>query len=174
MEALLRSVINVAADKIPFWVFQMCSFELAEVVAHIFKFIFPRSSSCPMACWYSYTHPQRLKTCFACRLPPYFSYPFLSRPEEKLVVNNWIRPTLTPEIMKDRDAFRPTGITTCFLLYCILKVTEYLDNNFSLRVICVDFSKALTWLSTLYDSPKLSPSNFLAILLIESFRFIRS
>jgi hypothetical protein len=53
VELLLSKVTKTAAgkDNIPFWVFNKCSFELAEIVAHIFNCSL--SSGCVPVQWLS-------------------------------------------------------------------------------------------------------------------------
>jgi len=42
----------------------------------------------------------------------------------------------------DQIGFRPTGSTTCALVYLTHHVTEILETNSYIRCLCVDFSKA--------------------------------
>ena len=68
--------------------------------------------------------------------------PILSRLVEKLIVQKYLRPAISNELIKDQFAFRPTGSTTNALVYFMHQVTLLLENNSYVRCLLVDFSKA--------------------------------
>ena len=72
--------------------------------------------------------------------------PILSRILEKIVVTDYLYPTLiTPKcepIFMDQYAFRPSGSTTAALISLIHKITNLLQKYPYVHVIALDFSKA--------------------------------
>ena len=50
--------------------------------------------------------------------------------------------------------FAQLAVTTCALVYFIHKVTEYLENNYYVRVLCIDFSKAFDVMNNVILIPK--------------------
>ena len=74
--------------------------------------------------------------------------PVLSRCMEKLVVREYIYPSLEtmPDGLSvdDQFAFRPTGSTTAAIIATLDKITELLLTNNYVRVISLDFSKHST------------------------------
>ena len=68
--------------------------------------------------------------------------PILSRVAEKLVVTRWLRPAINLQSIADQFGFRPTGSTTCALVYFMHHVTRMLETNAYVRCLLIDFSKA--------------------------------
>jgi len=68
--------------------------------------------------------------------------PILSRLAEKIFVQQWLRPAVPMELLKDQYAFRPTGSTCCAVVDFIHHSTLMLENNSYIRCLFIDFSKA--------------------------------
>ena len=73
---------------------------------------------------------------------PINATPILSRLAEKIFVQQWLRPALPMELLKDQYAFRPTGSTLCAVVDFIHHCTLMLENNSYIRCLFIDFSKA--------------------------------
>lgn len=58
------------------------------------------------------------------------------------MVSRWLRPAITPDLISDQFAFRPTGSTTSALVYFMHHVTRMLETNAYVRCLLIDFSKA--------------------------------
>jgi hypothetical protein len=165
IEQLLRSQKNTAPglDNIPSWVFRKCSYELADVVAHIVKVSLSLGSV-----------PDQWRVAVVTPIPkvpnagditfyrPISVTPILSRLVEKLIVAKFIRPLLPSTYISDQFAFRPTGSTTSALIFLMHQVTHMLESNRYVRCLMVDFSKAfdviehtflLNKLKTIVDLP---------------------
>jgi hypothetical protein len=82
--------------------------------------------------------------------------PILSRVVEKCVVTRWLRPAIPSDLLTDQFAFRPTGSTTCALVYFMHHVTSMLEHNAYVRCLLVDFSKAFDRVDHLILVRKLS------------------
>lgn len=145
VEPLLRRIRNTAPgyDNIPAWVFRLCSYELAEIIAFIINSTF-RSGIVPSN-WLTaivtpvpkITIPQQLSD-----FRPISVTPIISRLAEKLLVRYWLRPALAEINLLDQYAFKPTGSTNCALVNCIDHVTRMLETNEYVRCMLIDFSKA--------------------------------
>jgi hypothetical protein len=145
IEPLLRRVVKTAPgrDNIPHWVYSTCSFELADVVTHIYNLTLCTG-----------VIPSQWLTAVITPVPkipnpgtlsdfrPISVTPILSRIIEKLVVSRWLRPVIPPDLISDQFAFRPTGSTTCALVYFMHHVTRLLETNAYVRCLLIDFSKA--------------------------------
>jgi len=68
--------------------------------------------------------------------------PILSRILEKYVVRCWLRPAINVQQLADQFGFRPTGSTTCALVYFMHYVTQMLETSSYVRCLLIDFSKA--------------------------------
>ena len=68
--------------------------------------------------------------------------PILSCIMEKLVVSRWLWPAITPDLISDQFAFRPTGSTTCAFVYFMHHVICMLETNAYVRCLRIDFPKA--------------------------------
>jgi hypothetical protein len=146
VEHMLSKITKTAAgsdNNIPYWVFSKCSFELADIVAHIFN--------CSLS---SGTLPNQWLSAVITPVPkitnpvslsdfrPISVTPILSRVIEKFIVNHWLRPAINPPDIADQFGFRPTGSTTCALVYFMHHVTRMLETNSFVRCLLIDFSKA--------------------------------
>ena len=88
---------NTGMDNLPAWLFQLCSFELAEVIAGILNHSF-RSGRVPEQWLHALItpvpkipHPQQLADFRPISVTP------MSRITEKLIVTKWLRPAISPE-----------------------------------------------------------------------------
>jgi len=118
------------SDDLPYWLFQKCSFELAGIVTSILNKSFSTG-----------TVPSQWLTAVVTPVPKKFSptelsdykpisvTPILSRLAEKIFVQQWLRPALPMELLKDQYAFRPTGSTCCAMVDFIHHSTLMLENN---------------------------------------------
>jgi hypothetical protein len=145
IEPLLRRVGKTAPgkDNIPHWVFSTCSYELADVVAHIYNSSL-RTGIVPLQ-WLTAVItpvPKNSNPGTLSDFRPISVTPILSRIIEKIVAARWLRPAITPELISDQFAFRPTGSTTCALAYFMHHVTRMLETNAYVRCLLIDFSKA--------------------------------
>jgi hypothetical protein len=145
VEPLLRYVKNTSpgVDGLPAWLFRQCSFELATIVARIFTFSF-QTGQVPSK-WLlaavtpipKVSQPKQLND-----FRPISVTPLLSRIAEKLIVTRWLRPAIPSEAIRDQFAFKPTGSTTCAIVYCMHHIARLLETNNYVRCLCIDFSKA--------------------------------
>ena len=145
VEIMLRRVTKTAPgrDNLPFWLFKLCSYELAEVVAHMYNCSL-RSSTLPQQ-WLTAVITPVPKTACPSSLSdfrPISVTPILSRIIEKYIANQWLEPAIRAEHVSDQFAFRRTGSTTCALVYMLHHVTRLLESNAYVRCLSVDFSKA--------------------------------
>jgi hypothetical protein len=115
VERLLRTLKSTSpgTDGLPSWFFQLCSFEIADIVCHIIN--------CSLS---SGTVPSQWLTALVTLIPkvsnpehlgdfrPISVTPILSRLVEKLLIRHWLRPAIPPPIISDQFAFKPTGSTT--------------------------------------------------------------
>jgi len=130
-------------DGLPSWLFNKCSVELATIVAHIFtrslsEGIVPNQWKCSLVT----PVPKVAKPCQLSDFRPISVTPILSRVLEKMIVKRWLFPSIPPAAIKDQFAFKPTGSTTCALVYFMHHVTKLLETNSYVRCLLVDFSKA--------------------------------
>ena len=128
---------------ITYWLFQKCSCELAGIVTSILN----KSIS-------TGTVPSQWLTAVVTPVPKKFSpselsdyrpisvTPLLPRLAEKIFVQQWLRPSLPMELLKDQYAFNPTGSTCCAMVDFIHHSTLMLQNNSYIRCLFIDFSKA--------------------------------
>jgi len=143
-EKYLRSLHTSSGfDDLPCWIFNKCSFELAGVVTSIFKRSFATG-----------TVPKQWKNAVVTPVPkktnpsslseyrPISITPILSRLAEKIVVREWLRPSLPNDLITDQYAFRPTGSTTCALVAFTHNIARLLESNSYVRCLLIDFSKA--------------------------------
>lgn len=130
-------------DDIPYWVFSNCSFELSDVVTYLFNV----SLTCGMVPvnWHI-AHvtpiPKISKPSNVSDFRPISVTPILSRILERLVVKDYLLPSLSQEALKDQFGFKPTGSTTCALTYLVHHVTVMLESNPYVRCFMIDFAKA--------------------------------
>jgi len=57
-------------------------------------------------------------------------------------VKQWLRHSIPVDSTVDQYVFKPTGSTTCALVSLIHDIVHMLENNFYVRRLIVDFSKA--------------------------------
>jgi len=145
IERCLKRIKPTSAgpDGLPRWLFHDCSVELCEVIAHVVS----RSLACGIV-------PQQWKNAFVSPVQktsipaalsdyrPISVTSILARFTEKIVVRKWLLPSVPDCYIDDQFAFRPTGSTTCALVYMMHNITEMLETNAYVRCLCVDFSKA--------------------------------
>ena len=98
-------------DNIPHWIFSYCSYEFADVVAHIYNLSLGNG-----------VVPHQWLTAISTPVPKIPNpgtlsdfrsisvMPILSLIIEKLVVSRWLRPAITPDLISDQFAFRPWGV----------------------------------------------------------------
>ena len=145
VEALLQRVTRTApgGDCVPYWVFRLCSVELAEIITHIYNTSL--RTGCLPSQWLTaiITPIPKIPTpkTLADFRPISFS-PILSRISESIIVRRWIIPAINQNSVADQFAFRPSGSTTCALVYLMHHVTNMLENNTYVRCLMIDFSKA--------------------------------
>lgn len=130
-------------DFIPQWFYMHCSYEIAHVVSHILTLSFTQG-----------VVPEQWRTAIVSPVPkvskpnaiadyrPISVTPLLSRLAERLVVSNWLLPSVPPELIDDQFGFRPTGSTECALTYLTHHVASMLETATYVRCLMVDFSKA--------------------------------
>ena len=145
VERLLRNMKRSApgVDAIPQWFYVQCSYEIAHVVTHILTLSFTQG-----------VVPDQWRTAIVSPVPkvtkpititdyrPISVTPLLSRLAERLVVSNWLLPSLPPELIDDQFGFRPTGSTECALTFLMHHVASMLETATYVRCLMVDFSKA--------------------------------
>ena len=67
----------------------------------------------------------------------------LSRAVERIIVQKYLWPSLNDDMMNDQFGFRPTGSTTCALIYMLHKIYSMFENgNEYVRCILIDYCKA--------------------------------
>lgn len=145
VEPLLRKVQSTSpgADPFPAWLFQLCSVELADLVAHVFNCTFT-FGSVPSSWRQSLVTPIpkiQNPTSFA-DLRPISVTPILSRIAEKFIVRRWLRPAVPSNVLDDQFGFKLTGSTTCAMTYFYHHIAKLLENNDYVRCLLIDFSKA--------------------------------
>ena len=130
-------------DMIPSWVYQKCSFELSEVICHIFSESL-LSGEIPDHWRQAVVTPipKVPKPTHLNDLRPISVTPILSRVLEKYIVKNIIFPAIPSQLLSDQFAYRPSGSTSCALIYTLHHVTQMLENNAYVRCVTIDFSKA--------------------------------
>lgn len=145
IEPMLRKVRKTApgVDNLPFWVFKHCSVELAEVVAHLYNYTLLTGALPRQWLTAIITPVPKLSTPSTISdFRPISVTPIMSRIIEKILVSRWLRPAIDSAMIADQFAFRPTGSTTCALVYFMHHVTRLLESNNYVRCLMIDFSKA--------------------------------
>jgi len=142
-----------------FWIplHNVCGLQLAEIVSHIFNSTLRTgvvTNQWPTAVFTPVPKIPNPGTLSDFR--PISITPILSRIIEKLVVSRWLRPAITSDFLSDQFAFRPTGSTSCALVYFIHHVTRMLETNSYVRCLFVDFSKAFDVVDYVVLNDKLS------------------
>ena len=112
---LVKTIISL-------YVFDKCSFELANTFAHIFNCSL--SSGCVHVQWLSAVItpvPKHYNPVSVINFRPISVTPILSRMIEKIVVSQRLCPAINPCCIADQFGFRPTGGTTALLfILCIM------------------------------------------------------
>ena len=150
IEPMLRHLKNSSPgiDGLPAWLFRACSYELSTIVARVFNMSF-QEGNVPSQ-WLlaivtpvpKVPHPKQLND-----FRPISVTPLLSRIAEKIVVTRWLRPAIPNATIRDQFAFKPSGSTTCAIVYFMHHVTRFLETNNYVRFLCIDFSKAFDTVS---------------------------
>ena len=158
VEKLLSSMKLSASgcDDIPAWLLRTCSFELADIIAHIMNCSI-NSGKVP-SYWLNALVtpvPKVSNPASFSDFRPISVTPLLSRLTEKLIVRRWILPVIPSDMLRDQFAFKPTGSTTAALSYFMHKVTNMLENNYYVRCLMIDFSKAFDTVDHAILVPKL-------------------
>jgi len=145
IERLLRNMKTTSPghDGIPSWLFRHCSFELADVVAHVFRTSIT-TGMVPSQWHYAVVTPvpKVSRPTSIADYRPISVTPLLSRVLEKIVVQNWLLPAIPSDMISDQFGFRPTGSTTCALAYILHQVAVMLEDCDYVRCLLIDFSKA--------------------------------
>ena len=147
-------------DNIPYWVFRNCSYELASIVTHITNLSLSQGK--PPSSWKRAVVtpiPKVTPIAGLTDLRPISVTPILSRIVEKIVVHRFLLPAIPQHVLSDQFAFRPTGSTTCALVYLIHQVTKLLEHNTYVRCLLIDFSKAFDSINHLILLQKLKDLN---------------
>jgi len=121
-------------DDLPYWLFQKCSFDLAGIVTSILNKSFS-TGTVPSQRLTAEVTPV-LKKSNPTELSDYRPIsvtPIMSRLAEKIFVQQWLRPALPTELLKDQYALRPTGSTCCAMVDFIHHSTLMLENNSYIR-----------------------------------------
>ena len=113
------------ADLIPSWVFRQCSFELASPVTVLLNTTFAEGRV-PQE-WHSAIItpvPKIQKPASISDFRPISVTSLLSRLAERMLIQNYLQPCVSAELMEDQFAFRATGSTTAALTCLLHKVTK--------------------------------------------------
>ena len=104
-------------DDLSYWLFQKCSFELAGIVTSILNMSF--STGTVPSQWLTAVLtpvPKKSSPTELSDYRPVSVTPIMSRLAEKIFVQQWLRPALLLELLKDQYAVRPTGSTCCAII----------------------------------------------------------
>jgi len=74
--------------------------------------------------------PKRLKPVCLADFRPISVMLILSRVAEKLIVQKWLLPAINHQTINNQFAFRPTGSSTCALVFFMRNVTRLLETKF--------------------------------------------
>ena len=90
--------------------FRHCSFELANVVAHVFHTCITTGTvSSQWHCAVVMPVPKVSQPTSIVDYRPISVTPLLTRVLEKIVVQNWLLPAIPSDMISDQFGFRPTG-----------------------------------------------------------------
>ena len=122
VERLLSKLRLTAAgsDGIPAWLLRSSSFEIADIVTHIFNCSV--STGAVPSRWLNALvspvpkvhKPNQFSDYCGC---PISITPHLSRITEKIIVQQWLQPAIPAENILDQYTYKPTGSTTTALVY---------------------------------------------------------
>jgi len=121
---------------LPAWLLRSCSYELADIVAHIVNCSF--STGKVPSYWLNalVTPVPKVSACIVFfRFLAHLSYPHLSRIAEKVIVRRWLQPAIPVDNILDKFAFKPSGSTTTVLVYFIHQLTKMLEQNDYVRCL---------------------------------------
>jgi hypothetical protein len=150
VEPMPRKVSKSAPgrDNIPHWLLSRCSYELAEIVAHIYNCTL--STGIILSQWLTAiitSVPKDSNPSTLSDFRPISVTPILFRTLETLIVGRWLRPAMPQDLVSDHFAFRPTGSTACALVYFMNHVTRMLESNAYVRCFVL---KLAIWLIMLF------------------------
>ena len=145
VEQLLSRIKLTAAgcDGIPAWLLRSCSYELADIVAHILNCSF--STGKVPSYWLNALVTPVIKVSAPIGFSdfrPISVTPHLSRIAEKVIVRRWLQPAIPADKILDQFAFKPSGSTTAALVYFTHQLTKMLEQNDYVRCLMIDFTKA--------------------------------
>ena len=129
--------------KLPYWLFQKCSFALAGIVTSLLNKSF--STGTVPSQWLTAVVtpiPKKSSPTVLSDYRPISVTPILSRLAEKIFVQQWLRPALPMKLLEDQYAFRHIGSTCWAVVDFIHHSTPMLENNSYTRCLFIDFSKA--------------------------------
>jgi hypothetical protein len=159
VDAMFGKVTNTTpgCNGIPHWVFKLCSYELAEVVAPSYNSSLTLDVLLQLWLTAVITPVPKISNPTAISdFRPISVTQILSRVDEKCVVTRWPRQAIPPVLTADQFAFRSTGSTTCALVYMMHHVTRMLEHNTYIRCLVIDFFKAFDWVNHVILVKKLS------------------
>ena len=133
-------------DEIPHWVYRNCASELTPIITHIIN-ISLGTGVVPSAWKRALVTPVPKVKKFSefkgpSDLRPISVTSILSRVAENIIVKKYLWPSLDDDLMNDQFGFRPTGSTTCALIYMLHTIYSMFENgNEYVRcIILVDYS----------------------------------
>jgi len=144
-EQLLSKIKLTAAgcDGIPAWLLRSCSYELADIVAHILNCSF--STGRVPSYWLNALVtpvPKVSASIVFSDFRPISVTPHLNRIAEKVIVRRWLQPAIPADKILDQFALKPSGSTTTALVYFTHQLTKMLEQNAYVRCLIIDFAKA--------------------------------
>ena len=126
-------------EGIPHWVYKNCAEELGPVVAKLVNFSL---TQCTVPLVWKTAHitpvPKSSVVAVAGDLRPISVTSLLSRTIESIVVKNYLTPLLYCSSFSDQYAYKPTGSTTCALIYLTYRLHTLLESNQYVRCVLID------------------------------------
>lgn len=149
-------------DGIPAWLLKGCSYELAHIVSYILNFSL--NNGCLPSSWLTAIVTPVPKVSVPRNIDefrPISVTPILSRLCERLLVKQYLYPSIPRGLISDQFAYKPTGSTSCALVKMFDFVTASIDANPGkpVRGLLVDFSKAFDTVNHLIILKKLKTLN---------------
>jgi len=128
-------------DDIPAWLLRSCSYELADILAHIINCSI--STVKVPSYWLNAvvrptSVPKVSNPSSFTDFRPISVTPHISRLTEKIIVRHWVLSFIPSNVLLDQYAFKPAGSTTAALTYLMHHVTKM---NEYVRCLMIDFSK---------------------------------
>lgn len=134
-------------DKIPYWLIKFGAEYLSPTLTLLINNSL-QNSYVPKQwkCAEIVPIPKTQKPCEPSDLRPISITPVLTRLVEKMIVRKYLskvftNPSSNPSF-NDQFAFRPHGSTTAAIIAILSHITDSLETNPYVRLICLDFSKA--------------------------------